>query len=83
IYICNEEGIQLSSNAEKNAIGEWELHYEGRNKNWSWRPYFFENVMRMNVEKKGLLSDLYTDIERDERIRTYSFPISETLYVFL
>lgn len=40
IYICNEEGIQLSSNAEKNAIGEWELHYEGRNKNWSWRPYF-------------------------------------------
>ncbi|WP_339228549.1 EAL-associated domain-containing protein [Oceanobacillus sp. FSL K6-2867] len=83
VYICNADGIQLSSNAEKNIAGEWELQYEGKNKNWSWRPYFFENVMRMNVEKKGLLSDLYTDIERDERIRTYSFPISEKLYVFL
>ncbi|RDW19388.1 EAL domain-containing protein [Oceanobacillus chungangensis] len=83
VYICNGEGIQLSSNAEKNNLEEWELHQEGRNKNWSWRPYFFENIMRMNVEKKGILSDLYTDIEKTELIRTYSYPISETLYVFL
>ncbi|RDW17344.1 diguanylate phosphodiesterase [Oceanobacillus arenosus] len=83
VYICNEEGIQLSSNAEKNNVGEWKLRQEGRNKNWSWRPYFFENIMRMNVEKKGILSDLYTDIENSELIRTYSYPISETLYVFL
>ncbi|WP_249872066.1 EAL domain-containing protein [Oceanobacillus saliphilus] len=83
VYICNEEGIQLSSNAEKNEQGHWELLHEGRNKNWSWRPYFFENIMRMNVEKKGLLSDLYTDIEKGELIRTYSYPISEQLYVFL
>ncbi|WP_010651253.1 EAL-associated domain-containing protein [Oceanobacillus massiliensis] len=83
VYICNGEGIQLSSNAEKNREEAWELIQEGRNKNWSWRPYFFENIMRMNVEKKGLLSDLYTDIERDELIRTYSYPISDELYVFL
>ncbi|AXI09784.1 diguanylate phosphodiesterase [Oceanobacillus zhaokaii] len=83
VYICNGEGIQLSSNAEKNNKGEWELHQEGRNKNWSWRPFFFENIMRMNVEKKGILSDLYTDIEKTELIRTYSYPISEALYVFL
>ncbi|MGJ9457276.1 EAL-associated domain-containing protein [Oceanobacillus sp. CF4.6] len=83
VYICNEEGIQLSSNAEKNTDGEWELLQEGRNKNWSWRPYFFENIMRMNVEKRGLLSDLYTDIEKDELIRTYSYPITDELYVFL
>lgn len=83
VYICNQAGYQLSSNAEKNSDGEWKLHYEGRQKNWSWRPYFFENIVRMNIEKKGILSDLYTDIERDERIRTYSFPMSEDVFIFI
>lgn len=43
----------------------------------------FRKCDAYECREKGLLSDLYTDIERDERIRTYSFPISETLYVFL
>ncbi|KGA97258.1 diguanylate phosphodiesterase [Alkalihalobacillus alcalophilus ATCC 27647 = CGMCC 1.3604] len=83
VYICNQDGFQQTANAEKNELGKWELHLEGRNKNWSWRPYFLENIVRMNIEKKGLLSDLYTDIDRDERIRTYSYPISDSLYLFL
>ncbi|WP_088105286.1 EAL domain-containing protein [Halalkalibacter urbisdiaboli] len=83
IYICNEEGFQQSSNAEKRRENDWVLIEEGRYKNWSWRPYFLENIVRMNVEKRGILSDLYTDIDRDERIRTYSYPISESLYLFL
>lgn len=83
VYICNEEGLQLSANAEKDNNGNWSLKEEIRNKNWSWRPYFFENIARMNIEKKGILSDLYTDIEKNEQIRTFSYPISDTLYVFL
>lgn len=83
VYICNEEGLQLSANAEKDNDGNWSLKEEIRNKNWSWRPYFFENIARMNIEKKGILSDLYTDIEKNEQIRTFSYPISDTLYVFL
>ncbi len=83
VYICNEAGFQLSSNAEKDEDGSWYLYAEGRQKNWSWRPYFFENIVRMNMEKKGILSDLYTDIEKDERIRTYSHPISDHLYIFI
>lgn len=83
VYICNDKGVQLSSNAEKNEKGEWELHYEDRQKNWSWRPYFFENIIRMNFEKKGILSDLYTDIAKDEQIRTYAYPLSDQLYIFL
>ncbi len=83
IYVCNAEGFQQSSNAEKNADKDWVLLEEGRFKNWSWRPYFLENIVRMNIEKKGILSDLYTDIERDERIRTYSYPISDDLFLFL
>ncbi|WP_217349552.1 EAL-associated domain-containing protein [Herbaspirillum sp. VT-16-41] len=56
---------------------------EGRQKNWSWRPYFFESIVRMNVEKKGILSNLYTDIDRNEQIRTYSYPISKNKYIFM
>ncbi|WP_245799701.1 EAL domain-containing protein [Virgibacillus proomii] len=83
VYICNEAGFQLSANAEKDEKGNWNLDHEGKQKNWSWRPYFFENVVRMNVEKKGILSDLYTDIEKDERIRTYSHPISDNTFIFI
>ncbi|MFC0560443.1 EAL domain-containing protein [Halalkalibacter alkalisediminis] len=83
IYVCDAEGFQQSSNLEKNTENEWELMKEGRFKNWSWRPYFLENIVRMTIEKRGFLSDLYTDIERDERIRTYSYPISEHLFLFL
>lgn len=83
IYICNDEGLQLSSNAEKDEEGMWVLLQEGRRKNWSWRPYFFENIARMNLEKKGILSDLYTDIDRNEQIRTFSYPLSDTLYIFI
>ncbi|MFA9458647.1 EAL-associated domain-containing protein [Halalkalibacter sp. AB-rgal2] len=83
LYICDAEGFQQSSNAEKDKENAWGLIEEGRYKNWSWRPYFLENIVRMSIEKKGILSDLYTDIERDERIRTYSFPISGDLYLFL
>lgn len=83
VYICDEDGIQQSANAEKDVEGNWLLLKESRAKNWSWRPYFLENIVRMNVEKKGILSDLYTDIERDEQIRTYSYPLNDKLYVFV
>ncbi|WP_017727483.1 EAL domain-containing protein [Halalkalibacterium ligniniphilum] len=83
VYITDADGFQQSSNAEKDVNNKWGLHEEGRFKNWSWRPYFLENIVRMNYEKRGILSDLYTDIERDERIRTYSYPINDSLYVFL
>jgi EAL domain-containing protein (putative c-di-GMP-specific phosphodiesterase class I) len=83
IYVCDSEGFQQSSNLEKDTNKEWQLIEEGRYKNWSWRPYFLENIVRMNIEKRGFLSDLYTDIERDERIRTYSYPITDNLFLFL
>ncbi|WP_158736425.1 EAL domain-containing protein [Alteribacillus sp. YIM 98480] len=83
VYICNQEGFQQSGNAVKDEEGNWQYRAEERNRNWSWRPYFLENIIRMNYENRGILSDLYTDIHREERIRTYSFPVNEELYVFL
>lgn len=83
VYICDKDGYQQSANAIKNQNGDWIIEKEGRNKNWSWRPYFLENIVRMNFERKGILSDLYTDIERDEIIRTYSYPIDENYFIFI
>ncbi|WP_018922408.1 EAL domain-containing protein [Salsuginibacillus kocurii] len=82
IYICNADGIQESGNAYRTSDG-WAYNPKDKDRNWSWRPYFLENIMRMAYEGKGILSDLYTDIHINERIRTYSYPIKEEAYLFL
>ncbi|MFA9559141.1 EAL-associated domain-containing protein [Evansella sp. AB-rgal1] len=83
VYICDHDGFQQSSNAIKTPEGNWKLEKESRQKNWSWRPYFIENIVRMNFDKRGILSDLYTDIEKDEMIRTYSYPLESGLFLFI
>jgi hypothetical protein len=52
-------------------------------KNWSWRPYFLENIFKMRSDKKGILSDLYRDIETGETIRTFSYPLNTGDYLFI
>ena len=52
-------------------------------KNWSWRPYFLENIFKMRSDKKGILSDLYRDIETGETIRTFSYPLNSEEYLFI
>ncbi|MBM6617628.1 EAL domain-containing protein [Bacillus suaedaesalsae] len=82
IYICDEDGFQQSANHVKTSNG-WELQLEYYNKNWSFRPYFLENIMKMKLEQRGILSDLYSDIETGEVIRTFSFPINQKNYLFI
>lgn len=82
MYICDEDGFQLSPNLYKTGE-QWLLQpvYEG--KNWSWRPYFLENIIRMRTGKKGILSDRYSDIETGEVIRTFSLPLNGTEFLFV
>ncbi|OIJ18975.1 diguanylate phosphodiesterase [Anaerobacillus alkalidiazotrophicus] len=82
IYICDQYGFQRSSNYVKGENKQWMLQKDYLGKNWSWRPYFLETIVRMQYEKKGVLSDLYSDIETNEFIRTFSYPINEELYLF-
>jgi EAL domain-containing protein (putative c-di-GMP-specific phosphodiesterase class I) len=82
IYICDEDGFQQSANIFKNKE-KWELQPQYYMKNWSWRPYFLENIFRMRSRKRGILSDLYSDIETGETIRTFSYPIDEKHYLFI
>lgn len=82
LYICDEDGFQLSPNLYKSEE-QWLLQPEYRDKNWSWRPYFLENIIRMRTGKKGILSDRYSDIETGEVIRTFSLPLNEKTYLFV
>ncbi|MDQ0162205.1 EAL domain-containing protein [Aeribacillus alveayuensis] len=82
IYVCDENGFQQSGNIFKKENG-WVFQPEYYMKNWSWRPYFLENIMRMRVNKKGFFSDLYSDIETGETIRTFSYPLNERHYLFI
>ena len=82
IYVCNEDGFQNSANIFKGKNG-WITQSEYIQKNWSWRPYFLENIIKMRNERKGILSDLYSDIETGETIRTFSFPMNDNEYLFI
>ncbi|MFD3447959.1 EAL-associated domain-containing protein [Microbacteriaceae bacterium 4G12] len=82
LYVCDEDGFQQSGNVMKKD-GQWKLQPEYHMKNWSWRPYFLANIMKLRFEKKGRLSDLYADIETGEMIRTFSIPIDDHRYLFI
>lgn len=82
IYVCDGDGFQQSSNFLKKD-DEWKIQPHYYQKNWSWRPYFLENIMKMQIRKKGFFSDVYSDIETGESIRTFSYPIDQQHYLFL
>jgi EAL domain-containing protein (putative c-di-GMP-specific phosphodiesterase class I) len=82
IYICDEDGFQQSANHVKTKDG-WKLQPSYYEKNWSFRPYFLENIMKMKLERRGILSDLYSDIESGELIRTFSYPIDQYQFIFI
>jgi len=82
MYITDEDGFQQTSNAVK-INGNWILKTNFKGMNWSWRPYFLENIIKMEQENKGILSDIYSDIETGDLIRTFSFPISKNLFLFI
>ena len=82
MYVCDEDGYQKSVNIIK-INSSWEIQPEYMNKNWSWRPYFLENIMKMRTERRGILSDLYSDIETGETVRTYSYPLNAKEYLFI
>ncbi|MEH7501702.1 EAL-associated domain-containing protein [Neobacillus drentensis] len=82
MYVCDEDGFQRSANIFKGKEG-WITQSEYIGKNWSWRPYFLENIIKMRNERKGILSDLYCDIDTGETIRTFSFPMNGEDYLFI
>ncbi|GAB2562869.1 EAL domain-containing protein [Gracilibacillus alcaliphilus] len=82
MYVTDEDGFQQTVNVVHEKT-DWSWDTSAKGKNWSWRPYFIENVIRMKQEQIGILSDLYNDIDTGERIRTFSYPLDEHYYLFM
>ena len=84
VFICDSYGLQRSSNYTRlESSGDFRIHPEHRGKNWGWRPYFFNNLVRMNEWKRGVISHEYVDVETRRRTLTFSYPISADLFIFL
>ncbi|MCM3611896.1 EAL domain-containing protein [Planococcus sp. MERTA32b] len=82
MYICDANGQQISSNYQKRD-GCWKIEEEHNGSHWAFRPFFLENIMRMNKWSKGILSDTYSDIETGDIVRTFSYPLSEDNFLFI
>lgn len=81
-YICNDEGFQTSPNIKKEN-NEWIAENKAIGKNWSWRPYFLQNIVELRHGAKGNFSNVYSDIETGELTRTFSMAINESEYIFI
>ncbi|WP_339213570.1 EAL-associated domain-containing protein [Solibacillus sp. FSL W8-0372] len=82
LYICDNNGFQTSPNISWKD-GKWEMHQETIGKNWSWRPYFLLNIIKMTKDNQGELSGVYSDIETGELTRTYSMAIANEEFLFI
>ncbi|GAA4833546.1 EAL-associated domain-containing protein [Paenibacillus vulneris] len=83
IYICREDGCQVSSNYSRDSGGQWKRDAQYQGSNWIWRPYFIPNMMRLNNQRQGMLSSEYTDLDTARLMQTYSCPVGGTHYLFL
>lgn len=82
MYICNENGQQISSNYQKRN-NCWTIESEHIGSHWAFRPFFLENIMRMKKWPRGILSDTYSDIETGDIVRTFSYPLSSDSFLFI
>ncbi|WP_248929183.1 EAL domain-containing protein [Paenibacillus hamazuiensis] len=83
MYICREDGRQISSNFSRTEECGWEVDEKFRGANWIWRPYFIPNVLRMSVQGQGHLSQVYIDLDSSRPMQTYSCPLNRDHYLFL
>ena len=81
-YICNDEGFQISPNIVRHN-GKWDVEECAVGKNWSWRPYFLFNIIKIRNTEKGNLSGIYSDIETGELTRTFSMALNDREYLFV
>lgn len=82
LYMCDGEGFQTTPNIFYQN-GEWQIDERALRKNWSWRPYFLQNLLKMREEHQISLSLAYSDIETEELIRTFSMALPNNEYLFI
>ncbi|WP_127586252.1 EAL domain-containing protein [Paenibacillus koleovorans] len=83
IYACRDDGFQVSSNFVRDTSGEWTQDPSFRGTNWSWRPYFISNILKMKLHNQGTMSHEYVDLDSANTICTFSYPTGDGMYLFM
>ncbi|MDQ8737538.1 EAL-associated domain-containing protein [Paenibacillus sp. LHD-38] len=83
VYLCNDDGIQLSSNFCRESEQAWRREVQYRGANWSWRPYFVPNLVQLNENRRAIVSRAYTDLDSHVWIRTVSVLVAPGLILFM
>ncbi len=83
MYICNSQGMQISSNYTRSEVDQWVKDDSMQQVNWCWRPHFIPNILRMKIKKQGIVSHVYTDIDFSKMVQTFSYPVSENEILFM
>ena len=87
IYLCNKQGDQLGCNvgikAAKIDPNNYEQSAISTKINWAWRGYFYDILKSVTLGQKSCLSAAYYDVTTKDRIRTYSYAITNDVFLFI
>ena len=86
-YLCDRHGNQLAYKvglqAETIDIGDYEQLAVYQITNWAWRVYFYDALKSVAAGQKSCLSTAYYDFATKIKVRTYSYAISDNIFLFL
>lgn len=82
LFICDAAGVQMSSNVEMDEAGV-RLLPEFRGRDWSFRPYFLENMLRISEYGRGIISRPYIDRRSHRKIRTFTKAMDDRRFIFV
>ncbi|MFC5402593.1 EAL domain-containing protein [Cohnella soli] len=83
VYVCDNDGVQLSSNYMRTDREGWRVETQYRNADWSWRPYFVPHLSHEHSRVEARLSLRYSDLETHAWIRTVSIPLGPTVILLM
>jgi EAL domain-containing protein (putative c-di-GMP-specific phosphodiesterase class I) len=90
IYLCDSHGNQLTPNiASSKKVYPKKLTFRKteqelyENKNWIWRGYFQDALKSAASGQKSNISSIYHDFLTKDRVCTYSYPISNDIFLFV
>jgi EAL domain-containing protein (putative c-di-GMP-specific phosphodiesterase class I) len=87
VYLCDRHGTQLTSNivlhSEDIAARESARLSMYKHKKWIWRGYFYDALKSVAAGQKSCISAAYHDFTTKDKVRTYSYPISDDVFLFV
>ena len=87
IYMCDKYGYEIGHTISiKTAYIDSDYYEKSaiyQNKNWAWRRYFHDILKAIAVGRKSSLSKIYYDFATKDKVRTYSYAITDEVFLFV